>query len=558
VQTSIRQSAAETLGELADAALIPRIQAIVEDRRSDPLGRQAAIVALGRSGRKSAVPALLTQLSSQDDALRRSAADALAELTGESYGLNVVRWRGWWEVHKDFSEERWLAERLAFQASRSRRLEGELDRARVQIVHLHQQLYARLPAGDRLNHVQGLVEAEEPLVRGLAVSWCTELLTGADAVGQHTLTEILMKLSRDGNPEIQRSAVLALGRVKEPRACDHLRALLQQAPAPIRAAAARALAQQVKGKGPEVLARQRKVVPALQRALDDPDLEVVVEAAESLGTLGVPEAGTVLTLLLRHSSQPVRQTAALALERIADPSSLDGLLAALNDPAPNIRFSLVGAIGHAAGDAHALSESQRNQVLARLEALMVRDADPGVRSRAATVFGECGSISALPALWKRVLSTEDARVQEKAWEAIIDIIVRSGNIDLVREWDRIIVETGQAQRRLQFLTDVASRWQKRDELKSTAPVVLETLVQVQLEQRKWSAALPVIRSLLSRTTSDAALDRGLQWLLSAGQQALKDGKRADVLHVIEDAQPFLARHSQLAAEFENLEKAAKR
>jgi HEAT repeat protein len=542
---------------LANAALVLRIQAIVEDRRSDPLARQAAITALGRSGQKSAVPPLLAQLSSSDDGLRRSAGDALGDLTGQAYGLDLVRWRSWWEQHKDTCEERWLAERLAFQSSRSRRFEGELDRARAQILRLHQQLYTRLASGDRLNHVQGLVEAEDPLVRGLAVTWCTELLAGADAVGQHTLTEILMKLSRDGNPEIQRSAVLALGRAKEPRACDHLRALLQQGSAPIRAAAARALAQQVKGAGVEALARQRKVVPALQRALDDSDLEVVVEAAESLGTLGVPEAGAVLTVLLRHSSLPVRQTAALALERIADPSCLDGLLAALNDPAPNIRFSLVGAIGHATGDAHVLSESQRNQVLTRLEGVMIRDADPGVRSRAATVLGDCGSNSALPALWKRVLSTEDARVQEKAWEAIIEIIVRSGNIDLLREWDRIIIETGQAQRRLQFLTEVAGRWQKREELKSSAPLVLEILVQVQLEQGKWSAALPVIRGLLTRPANDAVLDCGLQWLLSAGQQALKEGKRTDVLHVIEEAQPFLARRNHLAAEFEKLERAAK-
>jgi HEAT repeat protein len=556
-QTPIHQSASETLGELADAAIVSRLKAVIEDRRTEPSVRQAAMGALGRSGQKSAVPALLAQLSSQDDAVRRTAADALGDLTGQSYGLDVVRWRGWWEQHKDVSEERWLAERLAFQASRSRRLEGELDRARAQILRLHQQLYTRLPAGDRLNHVQGLVEAEEPLVRGLAVNWCTELLGNADAVGQQALTEILMKLARDGNLEIQRSAVLALGRAKEPRACDQLRALLQRGPAPIRAAAARALAQQVKGTAPEVLARQRKVVPALQRALDDPDLEVVVEAAESLGTLGVPEAGAVLTVLLRHSSQPVRQTAALALERIADPSSLDGLLAALNDPAPNIRFSLVGAIGHAAGDSHTLSEAQRNQVLARLEGLMVRDADPGVRSRAATVLGECGSTSALPALWKRVLSTEDARVQEKAWEAIIEIIARSGNVDLLREWDRIIVETGQAQRRLQFLGEVSGRWQKREESKSSAALVLETLVQAQLEQGKWSAAVPIIRGLLARPADDAALDRDLQWLLCAGQQALKEGKRADALHILEEAQPFLARRTQLAPEFERLEKAAK-
>jgi HEAT repeat protein len=556
-QASIRQSAAETLGELADSGIILRIQSILENSKSEAVAKQAAIVALGRTGQKLAVPVLLVMLSTPDDILRRSTADALAELTGQPYGLDIVRWQSWWERHKDLPEDRWLAERLAYQASRTHRLEGELERARAQIVNLQQQLYARLPPGDRLSHVQSLVEADDPLVRVLAVGWSAELLAGADAVGQRTLAVILMRYSRDGNTDVQRAAVLALGRVSQPHVYDQLRDLLQHGPAPVRAAAARALAQQAKGTGPEALARQRQTVPALQKALDDPELEVVVEAAESLGTLGVPEAGAVLTVLLRHQSQPVRQTAALALERIADMSSLNGLLAALDDPTPQIRFSLVAAVGHAVGDAHTLAESQRSEVLARLEGVMARDADPGVRSRAATVLGECGSVAILPALWKRVLGTEDARVQEKAWGAIIEIIVRSGNPDLVVEWDRVIVATGQAQRRLQFLTEIVSRWQKGGVLKPSMSSVLETLVQVQLEQGKWQAALPVIRDLLSHAATNAALDQGLQWLVAAGQQALKEGKRADVLHIIEEAQPYLMRRPDAAAEFEKLEKAAK-
>src|SRR5262249_1797686 len=153
------------------------------------------------------------------------------------------------------------------------------------------------------------------------------------------------------------------------------------------AAAARGLAQQARGTGPEAQARQRKVVPALQKALEDTALEVVVEAAEDLGSLGVPEAGPVLTGLLRHPSASVRQAAALALERMADTALLEGLLQALDDPVVTVRFRLVGAIGRAAGENRPLSEAQRAQVSERLEQVLLRDADPGVRSRAASVLG---------------------------------------------------------------------------------------------------------------------------------------------------------------------------
>src|SRR5262249_42557366 len=157
------------------------------------------------------------------------------------------------------------------------------------------------------------------------------------------------------------------------------------------------------GSGPEALERQRQVVPLLQKALDDPSLEVVVEAAEDLGALGVPEAGPVLAVLLRHPSAPVRQAAAHAPERGADPHVRDGLLEALDASAAAVRFSLVGALGHAARDGQPLTDDQRGRLLARLEGLLVRDADPGVRSRAATVLGECGPPTVLPTLWQRVL-----------------------------------------------------------------------------------------------------------------------------------------------------------
>ena len=296
---------------------------------------------LGRSGRKPAAVVLLDQLSGENDALRRAAADALADLTGQAYGNDVALWRGWWERHKEMTAEHWLEERLAFQTSRARRLDGDLERAKSQILRLHQQLYARLPAADRLGHVQSLVELDDATLRNQAVTWSLELLPGADAVGQKNLADALLRLSRDGSVDVQRNAVLALGRVNDTRVFERLKSLLKRGAIPVRAAAARALALQAHGTGPEVIARQKQVVPVLQKALEESALEVVVEAAEALGTLGVPEAGPVLAVLLRHPAESVRQTAAQALERVADACILDGLLAALDDTAQAPRVPAV-------------------------------------------------------------------------------------------------------------------------------------------------------------------------------------------------------------------------
>jgi HEAT repeat protein len=555
-QAGIRQAAAETLAELADADAVLRLRALAGDVKAELAVRQAAVWTLGRSGLKAAVLPLLDQLASDQEPLRQAAVEALTELTGQTLGPDTARWRSWWESHKDLTNERWLEERLAYHASRSRRLTGELERAKVQIVRLHQQLYSRLPAADRLNHVQNLAETEDPPVRLLAVGWSLELLPLADAVGQRALADLLLRFSYDGNLEVQRSAVLALGRIQDPRAFDRLRVLLERGPAVVRAAAARGLARQVQGDSHEALARQRQAVPALQKALDDPALEVVVEAAESLGTLGIPEAGPVLTVLLRHPSYPVRQTAAQALERVADATVLDGLLEALDDPAVTIRFNLIGAIGHAAGDGHSLSETQRTRLLTRLEALLARDADPAVRSRAATVLGECGPPTILPALWRRVLTTEDSRVQEKAWTAIMEILVRSGNLDLLQEWDQNLLKARQGPRRVQLWGEAVSRWRKREDTRSLVVPAQEMLVQAQLEQGRWAAAFTAVRELLARPGSDAETEKRLRWLLAVGQQALKDGNRAEVLRVTQEAQAYLAKRESLASQFEKLAKQA--
>jgi HEAT repeat protein len=556
-QIEVQRAAAVTLAEVADVGIVRRLQGIVEDMRADWTVRQAAVWALGRSGRRQAVVVLLDQLSNTDERVRQGAAHALGKMTGLDYGADVARWRNWWNAHKNTTNEHWLEERLAYQTTLARRLEGDLERARAEILRLHQLLYSRLPAGDRLGYVQTLADAEDESVRGLAVNWCLELLPTADAVGQRALADLLLRFSYDGTLEVQRSAVLALGRIDDVRAFDRLRSLVQQAPATVRAAAARSLAQQVKGIGLQLQTRQHQVVTVLQKALEDPAIEVVVEAAESLGTLGIPEAGPVLTVLLRHPSQPVRRTAALALERVADAGILDGLIEALDDPAVTIRFSLVGALGHAAGDGHALNEAQRLRLLARLEGILLRDADPGVRSRAATVLGECSPPALLATLWRRVLATEDSRVQEKSWAAMMEILCRAGNWELLQEWDRVLVEAKQGPRRLQLMTEVYNRWQKREETKAALPAVRESLVQVQLEQGKWATAFPLLRELLTATASDMDQDRRLRWLLEVGYQALKEGNRPETLRAVREAQPFLAQRPSLAAEFERLEKSAK-
>lgn len=549
-----RQVAAETLAATPAADLVPRLRAVAMNGKLDPAARRAALWALGRSGRRQAAPILLDQLNDADGPLRGAAADALADLSGQNYGLDADRWQAWWEHYHDLTDERWLELRLAHQTSRAHRLEGDLARARAQLLHVHQQLFNRLPAGERLGHIEATIEQEDPAARILAASWALELLPGADPARERALTVILLRLSRDREAEVQRAAVLGLGRVNDADAFTRLSELVWRGRTLLRAAAVRSLALQARSRGSSA-DRTREVVAVLQKALDDPALDVVVEAAEALGTLGASEAGPVLIRLLGHTSENVRQTAAQALERVADASLLDGLVKGLEDSSVTVRFGLVGALARVLQD-RGLPEGKKNQLLARLEGVLANDKDAGVRSRVAMVLGEYGSPALLRALWQCARTGEDERVQEKAWAALVEIIAHTGSVQLLQEWDRTLTMTKQGPRRLLLLGEVLVRWQRQPQTKAQVVAVQELLVQAELDHGKWMAAGPRVRELLAGPGGEDEIKQRLRWLLTVGEQALHAGNREHALQAVRAAQPFLVANSKLAAAFEALERKA--
>ncbi len=127
----IREAAAQTLAVLADAHLVTRLQKLAAEREAEPAVRQIALWTLGRCGSKQAARILLDCLNDDNEALRRAAAAALHDLSGQDYGLDVSRWQSWWGRHKDLTKERWLETRLGYQTSRAYRLDGDLTRSRA-------------------------------------------------------------------------------------------------------------------------------------------------------------------------------------------------------------------------------------------------------------------------------------------------------------------------------------------------------------------------------------------------------------------------------------------
>lgn len=547
----IRQAAAETVATLPGYDLVPRLEAMYKHPRTELRVRQMILWTLGRSGRREAASVLLDSLKEDNEELRRIAAAALTDLTGLNFGQDLERWNAWWIKHRDLTTEQWLAHRLSFQTTRAQRLEGELARARAQIQRLHQQVYTRLPAAERFAYLQSLLDQDDASARALIVGWCVELLPSADEERRAVLAKILVRLTRDPSPEIQLDAVAALGRIPEEIVFERLCELLKENNPAVRRAAVRSLAHHAKG-------RLKVVVPLLQRTLEDRSLEVVVEAAEALGMLGAPEAGPVLIALLGHPSEHVRQTAAQALERTADSGLIDGLLRGLDDSALTVRFGLLGALAKAAGNGQSLSGEQRKRVHDRLEILLKRDPDVGVRSRAATVLGECGTPEVLPMLWQQIAESTEVRVQEKAWDAFIEVLARTGSVTLIESWDKKLRDAKQDTRRVQMWAKLYARWDQVAAMRDLAMVALEGLARAHLDLGKWSSAGPLLQTLLSRTTeaSEAVRGRCLRAMIEVVELALKEGNRVEAQRFLTETRGYLNKGDKLIEVFDKLHKQA--
>jgi HEAT repeat protein len=544
-QAAIRQSAIDALARMDYRLVVRPLVAIAEDATASMTARQAATTALARTQQRAAIAPLLSLLSSEAPPVREAAAAALEELTGLNYGLDVNRWQQWWQQHKDVTDEEWLAARNAALSDQVRRLNAELSRAEAYIVQLHQQIYSKTPLADRLNHFQTLVQSDYPAVRVQAIVWMVESLPELDSAQQKQITRLLLQLTEDGVETVQRQAVLALEkRLEDPQVLGRLLTILEQGSVSVRAAAARSL-----GRLPSSLQQPERMTPilaALQKALKDPSLTVVAEATESIGATGAPQAALILAELLRHPSEGVRQAAARALEPIADERVLPDLLQALGDSAASVRFHVVGALGRIG----VLGNDQRKAEIAkRLQSLMLQDGDPGVRSRAAGIMGELGTPADLVFLWQRCQATEDERVKLKAWSAMLDILARSGNPDLVAQWDQLLAHQRETARRIEMLTEIRSRWQKTESLRPHLDSIQALLVQAYLAQRRWQAAGPLALELARRAPNDNELRRRLRWLLAAGYLALEDKKPEETLAWIRDAEDLLPRAGDIAFEF---------
>ncbi len=134
--------------------------------------------------------------------------------------------------------------------------------------------------------------------------------------------------------------------------------------------------------------RDRRAVPALIEALKDSDAEVRMSAADGLGEFSDARAVPGLAALLKDGSKDVRRAALSALHEFADQVPDETVLAALNDADTEVRQAALNLASNRLSSRDPDGDRPADPRYVTAFSRLLADADPDVRSQAASALGQ--------------------------------------------------------------------------------------------------------------------------------------------------------------------------
>jgi HEAT repeat protein len=269
-------AALDALTKIGDARVAPRILPLLED----DLLLKPAVNLLGQLGDDSAVTPLIALLNTPT-APSDSVADALATLHDR--------------YEQQYGEGRYIADLTSREISPTgvqNLLDALESRDKEDLRSIALVLGWLKGAGvDRaLTRLMGRIDLRGEIIEALVRH------------GTSTIDLLMSQLTAE-DLEVRRSAVVALGRIGDPRA-----------------------------------------TPALINALTDESL--ALDAANALGQIGDPQAFDGLLNLIGNEDASIRQAAVSALNAVIQPSKSERIIPLLHDPDPNVRESAVKIAGY--------------------------------------------------------------------------------------------------------------------------------------------------------------------------------------------------------------------
>lgn len=417
----IRRAAAGAFGAYqGDEKVLAGLKVLASGTSAGTGARLAAVAALARLLDKRAIATLVDLTDTPAREVASAAADALAEMTGRAdVPPTAEAWKRWWQARRDEPESRLLAGLVRrFRDTlkqRTAQLEEVRNRLLKQLTVLYESAEAKEKANLALAHLADAVPAVRTLGAHQAARLAPAALAAPNGTGKKAYPELVSSLMNhidDVSPPVRAAVAEALAAWRQKTAGPVLLARLAKETVPeTRAALAAAMGN----------LHVAQAVDTLVAMLEAPNQVEVVGAAGALGQIGdrnggqpeaVKPALDPLGRLARTAGPAaVRESACLALAKIAPPSAEKVLAAALDDPQPSVRYTAAQGIGN-------LDEVGSKTVAALVARL--QDKDKGVRQAVAAALAQVGGAEAAAEMATRLkpdVETEPA-VRNALWDAI--------------------------------------------------------------------------------------------------------------------------------------------
>ena len=219
------------------------------------------------------------------------------------------------------------------------------------------------------------------------------------------VTERLISLLKDPQPDTRRTAALSLGKIGDPQGMTALVSALSDPDDQVRQWSAWGLGEMSDSLSDEALV-------ALVQRLTDPSDSVKEAVVMALGRTTIPEKMMeVLTEAYTISTIDTQRTIVQALAHFEFPFSYSLFLQALQSPDPLTRQTAIAGLGEL-GDPRGLPI---------LRTYLTQDPNPGVRSEAAFRLGKLGSSADMPALRQAMETDPTPNVHFWASWALVQI-----------------------------------------------------------------------------------------------------------------------------------------
>ena len=380
--SSVRVTAARSLGEVkTESAIQVLLQVLADNEENEPV-REAAALALGEIGTEVAIPTLLkTALRVNDrSSLRKATVSALGKIGTEAAisALCEVTKHDQEKYEDDFFE--WYVPFYAWERLREIRTETAIPALLKALEDGDPHL--RETAAFALGEI-GSEAAIPTLLKLVREDYSVSVGSGKHLTNSDDLMLALVKISVEVAIPILIQAIETKNH-KNPDTAEIRTLILGNI-------------------------RNEAAIPALLQALEHKNPDIREAAATSLGKIGSEAATSALLQALEDDSFSVREAVVVALGKIASDVAVPALLQTVERDSKHLYKAVVslGKIGSEAA------------IPALLQALEHKK--PGVREAAVESLGKIGSEAAIPALLQALGDDDSSSVRKAVVVALGEI-----------------------------------------------------------------------------------------------------------------------------------------